>query len=165
MANDPANVLFLCVGNSARSIMAEAILNKEGHGRFKAFSAGSQPAGAVHPLALDLLGRLGHDTVTFRSKNWDEYAGAAAPAMDYVVTVCDHAAADSCPVWPGHPMTAHWGVADPAAAEGPDHAKRAAFAQAYDTLARRIRAFTELPLDRMEADARRDAFRRIGDLA
>jgi len=146
------NVLFLCTGNSARSIMAEAILRQLGAGRFQAYSAGSQPKGEVHPFALELLSNLTHDTAFARSKSWDEFAGRDAPKMDFVFTVCDNAANESCPVWPGQPMTAHWGVPDPAAAEGTDAEKHLAFAEAYRQLSNRLSAFLSLPLasiDRM----------------
>ncbi len=153
------NVLFLCTGNSARSILAEAILQREGGGRFRAFSAGSHPKGEVHPYALDLLQKLGHDTGFARSKSWDEFAEAGAPKMDFVFTVCDDAAAETCPVWPGQPITAHWGVPDPAAAQGSEAEKRLAFAEAYRMLENRIKAFASLPLaslDRMALQRRLD---------
>lgn len=141
------NALFLCTGNSARSILAEAILQKEGGGRFNAYSAGSNPAGAVHPYALDLLRTLGHPTDHFRSKNWNEFARADAPRLDFVFTVCDNAAGETCPVWPGQPMTAHWGIPDPAAATGLEAEKRAAFTEAYRMMFNRISLFLALPLD------------------
>ena len=131
------NVLFLCIGNSARSILAEAYLNSAGKGRFFAYSAGSKPAGQVNPFALELLKKTGIDTSGARSKNWDEFAGPDAPKMDFVFTVCDSAAAEPCPYWPGQPMTAHWGVADPAAVEGDDEAKRRAFHLAFKELSTR----------------------------
>ena len=140
------NVLFLCTGNSARSILAEAILNREGRGRFMAHSAGSQPKGAVHPFAIDLLKRLNHPTGHLRSKSWDEFAVAGAPEMDFVFTVCDNAASEVCPVWPGQPMTAHWGVPDPATAEGSEAERRLAFAEAYRQLNNWISIFTSLPI-------------------
>jgi arsenate reductase (thioredoxin) len=140
------NVLFLCTHNSARSVIAESILNREGKGRFKAFSAGSQPSGTVHPYALDLLQRSRYDTSALRSKSWDEFAASGAPQMDFVFTVCDDAANEVCPVWPGQPMTAHWGVPDPSRAEGTEVEKRLAFADAYRMLNRRIELFTSLPL-------------------
>lgn len=140
------NVLFLCTGNSARSIIAEAILNRSGRGRFQAWSAGSHPKGAVHPGSLKLLGSMNYDTSGFRSKSWDEFAGADAPKMDFVFTVCGDAADEICPIWPGHPMTAHWGVADPARAEGTDAEVGLAFAEAYRALNARITAFVNLPL-------------------
>ena len=140
------NVLFLCTGNSARSILAESILNREGQGRFRAFSAGSHPKGQVHPFALDLLKKLDHPTAGLRSKSWDEFAGAGAPQLDFVFTVCDNAADEACPIWPGQPMTAHWGVPDPAAAEGTDAERHLAFADAYRMLGNRISIFANLPL-------------------
>ena len=146
------NVLFLCTGNSARSILAEAILNRLGAGRFKAHSAGSFPKGTVHPLALDLLQRENHPTAALRSKSWDEFAAPDAPPLDFVFTVCDQAAGEACPVWPGQPMTAHWGLPDPAAVEGTPAEQRLAFADTYRRLERRIGAFVNLPLaslDRM----------------
>ncbi|MAA99034.1 MAG: ArsR family transcriptional regulator [Stappia sp.] len=145
------NVLFLCTGNSARSIMAEAILTQEGGGRFRAFSAGSQPKGEVHPFAIDLLAREGHDTAFARSKSWEEFATADAPRMDFVFTVCDQAASESCPVWPGQPMTAHWGVPDPAAATGNDAERRFAFADAYRMLSTRISIFVNLPIASLDS--------------
>lgn len=141
------NVLFLCTGNSARSILAEAILNHEGAGRFRGFSAGSRPRGEVNPLALDLLREGGHDTASARSKSWDEFAGSDAPHLDAVVTVCDQAAAEECPIWPGRPATAHWGLPDPAAATGEEEDRRRAFAECYRTLKRRISALASLPND------------------
>ncbi len=159
MSDDVYNVLFLCTGNSARSILAEAILNRAGAGRFRAFSAGSQPKGEVHPYALHLLKRLNYDTSFARSKNWDEFAAPGAPEMHFVFTVCDNAAAESCPVWPGQPMTAHWGIPDPAAAEGTDAEKHLAFADAYRMLDNRISIFTSLPmasLDRLALQKRLD---------
>jgi arsenate reductase (thioredoxin) len=151
------NVLFLCTGNSARSILAEAILNREGIGRFRAFSAGSQPKGEPHPLAIDLLRKLNHDVAFARSKPWDEFAVPGAPVMDFVFTVCDSAAAESCPVWPGQPMSAHWGIPDPAAVEGTLAERSLAFADAYRMLSARISAFVNLPmasLDRLSLQQR-----------
>lgn len=146
------NVLFLCTHNSARSLMAEAILNKVAvdAGRFKAYSAGSHASGKPHPLALDQIRRAGLQTDGLRSKNWDEYAAADAPPMDFVFTVCDNAANEVCPVWPGRPMTAHWGVPDPAAVEGSDELKRRAFADAYRLLSNRVRLLTGLPLEKLD---------------
>jgi arsenate reductase len=132
------NVLFLCTGNSARSILAEAYLNSQGRGRFRAFSAGSRPNGKVNPFALELLGKRGLGTDGLRSKSWDEFAAPDAPKLDYVITVCDNAAGETCPLWPGQPITAHWGVADPAAAQGDDEAKREAFLKAFTELSQRI---------------------------
>jgi arsenate reductase (thioredoxin) len=142
----PFNVLFLCTGNSARSIMAEVILNRAGQGRFRAFSAGSQPKGQVHPYALDLLRKLNYDVSGLRSKSWQEFSGADAPKLDFVFTVCDNAAAETCPVWPGQPMTAHWGVPDPAAATGKEAEVRLAFADALRMLSNRINIFVALPI-------------------
>jgi protein-tyrosine-phosphatase len=152
-------VLFLCTGNSARSILAECILNREGQGRFRAFSAGSQPKGQVHPFAIDLLKKLNHPTAGLRSKSWDEFAVPDAPHLDFVFTVCDNAASEVCPIWPGQPMTAHWGVPDPAAAEGTEAERRFAFADAYRMLHNRISVFTSLPmssLDRLSLQKRLD---------
>jgi arsenate reductase len=143
---EPYNVLFLCTGNSARSIMAEAILNRAGQGKFRAFSAGSQPKGQVHPYTLDLLRRLSFDVSGVRSKSGKEFSGPSAPKLDFVFTVCDNAAQETCPVWPGQPMTAHWGVPDPAAATGNEAEVRFAFADALRMLTNRINIFVSLPL-------------------
>ncbi len=140
------NVLFLCTGNTARSIMAEGILRKDGRGRFNAFSAGSQPKGVVNPFALKTLEAYGYSSEGFRSKNWNEFAGADAPKMDFVFTVCDNAAGEACPYWPGQPMTAHWGIEDPAAVEGTDIEKQRAFNEAFRYLRNRVQAFVALPL-------------------
>ena len=159
MRNDTFNVLFLCTGNSARSIIAEAILNREGQGRFRAFSAGSQPRGEVHPFALQLLRNANHDVTFARSKSWEEFAAPDAPTMHFVFTVCDNAANEACPVWPGQPMTAHWGVPDPAVVEGTDAEKHFAFADTYRMLNNRISIFTALPLaslDRLSLQKRLD---------
>jgi protein-tyrosine-phosphatase len=144
------NVLFLCTGNSARSIMAEVILNATGQGRFKAISAGSHPAGAVNPLAIELLQKNRLPVEGLRSKDWAEFAGADAPRIDFVFTVCDRAASEVCPVWPGQPMTAHWGIPDPAAEEGSDEARRRAFFTAFNQLQRRISYFVNLPMDKLD---------------
>ena len=161
MSGDKAmNVLFLCTGNSARSIIAEAIMNREGHGRFRGFSAGSQPKGEPNPFAIALLKKLNFDTSHLRSKSWDEFAGPDAPKMDFVFTVCDSAAAEPCPYWPGQPMTAHWGLPDPASVEGSDAAKAIAFADTFRMLNQRISIFLNLPLaslDRMALQRRLDA--------
>lgn len=152
MTKDIYNVLFLCTGNSARSIIAEAVLNREGAGRFRAYSAGSRPGAAAHPYTLDLLRGLNHDTGFARSKSWNEFAGPDAPQMDFVFTVCDNAAGEDCPFWPGQPMTAHWGVPDPVKVDGPDAVKRLAFSETYRMLRSRISIFVTLPigsLDRM----------------
>ena len=144
------SVLFLCTGNSARSILAEAYLNHAGRGRFTAHSAGSHPAGRVNPFALELLRETGLPTAGARSKSWDEFARPDAPKIDFVVTVCDSAAAEVCPVWPGHPVKAHWGVPDPAAVEGTDEQKRRAFKDALITLSRRIDLFLALPVEKLD---------------
>lgn len=144
------NVLFLCTGNSARSVLAECILNREGHGRFKAFSAGSYPKGEVHPYAINHLRQSNFKTDELRSKSWDEFADDGAPSMDFVFTMCDEAANEVCPIWPGQPMTAHWGIPDPAAAEGSETEKRAAFAEAFQKLVDRISNFASLPIDSLD---------------
>lgn len=145
----PRHVLFLCTGNSARSVLAECMLNRLGAGRFVAHSAGSHPKGAVHPRTLELLRELGYETGGLRSKSWDEFAAPGAPRLDFVFTVCDDAAGESCPVWPGQPITAHWGIPDPAAATGTDDEVRRAFRVAYARLEHRIRLLTALPLERL----------------
>jgi arsenate reductase len=150
MTDKAYNVLFLCTGNSARSIMAEAILNRDGRGRFKAFSAGSTPSGSVRPEALALLGKMNYKTEEVRSKSWDEFAAPDAPVMDFVFTVCDNAAKESCPVWPGQPMSAHWGVPDPVAVEGNETEQQLAFAEAFRMLSNRISIFTSLPLTSLD---------------
>jgi arsenate reductase (thioredoxin) len=150
MSARPFNVLFLCTGNSARSIMAEALLNSIGKGRFKAYSAGSRPAGEVHPLALELLAKNGLPTEGLRSKSWDELAQPGAPKMDFVFTVCGSAAGEACPVWAGEPMRAHWGVEDPAAVSGSDHDRRKAFFTAFGELQNRLLVFVSLPLAKLE---------------
>ena len=142
MADEVKNVLFLCTGNSARSIMAEALLQRWGMGRFRAFSAGSQPKGEVHPLALEMLRRGHHARGGFRSKSWNEFSGPDAPRLDFVFTVCGNAAKETCPLWPGQPITAHWGIDDPAAAEGSEEEKLRAFERAYLELEARIKLFT-----------------------
>ena len=162
MADRVFNVLFLCTGNSARSILAEAILNNRGKGRFKAFSAGSYPKGAVHPLALALLQRKGLPTEGLRSKAWEEFAKPGAPALDFVVTVCDNAAGEVCPLWPGQPMTAHWGQPDPAAVEGTDVDKTNAFRDAFRMLERRIEMFSSLPIASLDQLSLRNKVREIG---
>lgn len=149
MTTAPLTVLFLCTGNSARSIMAEAILNRAGKGRFQAFSAGSQPKGSVNPYTIALLRELGYDTAVFRSKSWDEFA-AEGREFDFVFTVCDDAAGEACPVWPGRPATAHWGIPDPAAATGTPGEIALAFSDAYRMLERRIGAFISLPFDSLD---------------
>jgi len=156
------NVLFLCTGNSARSILAEAYLNSAAKGRFAAYSAGSHPAGKVNPFALELLRKNRLPTEGLRSKNWDEFAAAGAPTMDFVFTVCDNAAGEACPLWPGQPITAHWGVADPAAVEGSDDEKRRAFLRAYVELSNRINLFLNLPLEKLDRMALQRKLREIG---
>ena len=166
MPNQTYNVLFLCTGNSARSIMAEAIINRVGMGRFKGYSAGSHPRGEVHPHALDLLRNLNHDTSFARSKDWNEFAEPDAPRMDFVFTVCDAAASETCPVWPGQPMSAHWGVPDPAAATGSEAEVRLAFSEAYRMLNNRISVFVSLPLaslDRLALQRHLDAIGKRSD--
>lgn len=145
------NVLFLCTGNTARSILAEAIMNKDGVGHFRAYSAGSQPKGTVNPVALRVLQRLEYPTEGLRSKSWEEFARPGAPVMDFVFTVCDDAAGEACPIWPGRPMTAHWGIEDPAAVEGTELEKEAAFVAAHRLLKNRIDAFINLPLKSIDA--------------
>jgi protein-tyrosine-phosphatase len=165
MSDKIYRVLFLCTGNSARSIMAEAILNRLGRGRFEASSAGSHPSGKVHPVTLELLARYNYPTAGLRSKSWDEFAAPGAPALDFVFTVCDHAAGEVCPVWPGQPMTAHWGVEDPAAFVGPDEKRLRRFRDVYFQLERRIQIFTNLPiagLDRLTLQRRLDQIGKVG---
>lgn len=158
----PLNVLFLCTGNSARSILAEAILNHSGAGKFRAYSAGSHPTGKVNPYALQLLERMRIPTDGARSKNWDEFAQPGAPRLDFVFTVCDNAAGEACPVWPGQPVTAHWGVEDPAAVDGDDLAKVNAFRRAFNILEHRIRAFASLPLSTLDRQRLASRVREIG---
>ena len=160
MTSKTINVLVLCTGNSARSILAEALFNHLGGGRFKAYSAGSQPSGTVNPVALETLDRHGVPLPEARSKSWDEFAAPGAPHMDFIFTVCASAAGEACPIWPGHPSTAHWGIADPAHVE-PLAARREAFATAYRQLARRIGAFVALPLETLSAQEVAAAARRI----
>ncbi len=156
------NVLFLCTGNSARSILAEAYLNSAGRGRFVAYSAGSHPQGRVNPLALELLAKNRLDVAGLRSKSWDEFAVPGAPQMDFVFTVCDQAAGEACPLWPGQPMTAHWGIDDPAAVEGSDEDKRRAFLVAFKALGIRIDLFLNLPLDKIDGLSLKARLDRIG---
>src|SRR5215831_7137698 len=150
MAEHPYNVLFLCTGNSARSVIAEVLLNYWGKGRFRAFSAGSQPKGRVHPLAIEILRRNQLSTEHLRSKSWDEFATPDAPPLDFVFTVCDSAAQEICPIWPGQPMTAHWGIHDPAAVEGSDEDKQRAFQKAFRELDARLKIFTSLRLESLD---------------
>jgi protein-tyrosine-phosphatase len=151
ISDRPFNVLFLCTGNSARSIIAEAIVNSLGAGKFNGYSAGSMPKGQVHPLAITLLNKLNYDTAALRSKSWDEFSTADAPKMDFVFTVCDNAANEVCPFWPGQPMTAHWGVPDPIAAGGNETERAIAFADTYRMLNNRISIFTNLPLKSLDS--------------
>jgi protein-tyrosine-phosphatase len=162
MADRTYNVLFLCTGNSARSILAEVLIEHWGKGRFRGFSAGSFPRGTVHPLALDLLERLSLRTTGLRSKSWDEFADDHAPVMDFVFTVCDQAAGEVCPIWPGNPITAHWGVADPATAEGTEAQRVQAFRAAYRQLEARIKLFVALPIDKLDRMAIRREIEQIG---
>ena len=156
------NVLFLCTGNSARSILAEAYLNSAGRGRFKAYSAGSHPTGKVNPFAVELLAKNRIDASGFRSKSWDEFAKAGAPKLDFVFTVCDSAAGEMCPIWPGQPITAHWGVRDPAAATGSDEEKRKAFLRAFTELSTRINLLLALPIAKLDRLALKQKLDEIG---
>ncbi len=165
MSPRPYHVLFLCTGNTARSILAEGILRRDGAGRFVAHSAGSQPKGVVNPWALRILAAHGYPADGFRSKSWDEFSGADAPGMDFIITVCDNAAGEVCPIWPGRPMAAHWGVADPAAVAGSDTDKERAFAAAFGFLKQRIDAFLALPMAESDAMALAEKVRAIGKLA
>jgi arsenate reductase len=158
------NVLFLCTGNSARSILAESIMRKDGRGRFRSFSAGSQPKGRVNPFALKVLESLNYPTDGMRSKSWQEFAAPDAPVMDFVFTVCDSAAGESCPIWPGQPMTAHWGIEDPAFVEGSDIEKEAAFVEAFRYLKNRIGVFVNLPLRNIDQLSLGTRLREIGRL-
>ena len=162
MTQQPFNVLFLCTGNSARSILAEAILQREGIGKFNAFSAGSQPKGEVHPVALHVLKMLNHDVSGFRSKSWEEFGAEGAPPLDFVFTVCDNAAHEVCPIWPGQPMTAHWGLPDPAAVEGSEALVAAAFEDTYRMLRNRISLFCALPLSEIDGMSLQKRLRDIG---
>ena len=162
MTDKTYNVLFLCTGNSARSIIAEVLLNQLGKGKFKGYSAGSHPSGKVNPFSLELLQAAGYPTDGLRSKNWEEFAGAGSPAMDFIITVCDNAAGEVCPVWPGKPITAHWGVADPAAVEGSDEQKRAAFREAATILRRRIDLLVNLPIVKLDELALGTRLKEIG---
>ncbi|HEU4646095.1 MAG TPA: arsenate reductase ArsC [Burkholderiales bacterium] len=162
MTSTPFNVLFLCAGNSARSILAEAYLNAAGRGQFIAYSAGSHPAGAVNPYALELLKKSRIDISKLRCKSWDEFAQPGAPRLDFVFTVCDNAAGEVCPMWPGQPMTAHWGVNDPAAVQGPDELKRRAFTRAFTELSTRINLFINLPIAKLDRLVLRKKLEEIG---
>ncbi|WP_026443641.1 arsenate reductase ArsC [Pseudacidobacterium ailaaui] len=162
MTDTTYNVLFICTGNSARSILAEGLLNALGQGRFSAYSAGSHPKGEVHPLALATLERLGLPTTGYRSKSWDEFVRPDAPTFDFIFTVCDNAAGEACPMWPGKPVSAHWGVPDPAAVEGTEEQQRKAFMDAAITLRRRIELFLSLPLQSLDALSLQRGLRDIG---
>ncbi len=162
MADNARNVLFLCTGNSARSILAECLMTRLGQGRFRGVSAGSTPTGEVNPFALELLGREGFDVGGLRSKTWDEFARADAPFLDFVFTVCDNAAHEVCPIWPGRPATAHWGMPDPAAVQGDDERKRTAFGETYRILGRRIGVFVDLPFSTLDETGLRARLRDIG---
>jgi protein-tyrosine-phosphatase len=162
MADKPYNVLFLCTGNSARSILAESVLNRLGAGRFRAFSAGSFPKGEVHPYALELLERQNYPTTHLRSKSWDEFAKPDSEQLDFVFTVCDNAAGEVCPIWPGQPMTAHWGLPDPAAVEGIEAERRLAFAETLRMLRNRIGVFVSLPIKSLDKLSLQNRLREIG---
>jgi arsenate reductase len=166
MKNNICKVLFLCTGNSARSVMSEALMTTLGQGRFKGFSAGSKPTGRVNPFAIEQikLADPQYPTAAMRSKSWDEFARPDSPHMDVIITVCDNAAGETCPFWPGHPATAHWGYEDPAAVEGPDEEKRAAFAKVFGQIRRRIERFAALPVEGMDGDSLRRAVKEIGAL-
>jgi len=164
MANREYNVLFLCTGNSARSIMAECSIGPWGKGRFKGFSAGSHPKGVIHPMTIELLRELHYDTSNLRSKSWDEFARPDSPVLDFVFTVCDQAAAEQCPVWPGQPITAHWGLSDPAAFQGSDEETRRFFFRVYRELENRIKIFTSLRIEALDSFALRQRVREIGKI-
>ncbi len=163
MSDQVYNVLFLCTGNSARSIMAEALVTTMGQGRFRGFSAGSHPAGKVNPFAIEQIRPTGYPVENLRSKSWDEFAAADAPRMDFIITVCDNAAGEVCPLWPGHPLSAHWGFEDPAAVAGSDEEKRAAFRKVWQQIMRRMQAFVNLPVPMLDKSAILDEMRKIGE--
>jgi arsenate reductase len=162
MSDKPYNVLFICTGNSARSILAEAIMNQIGGGHFRAYSAGSQPKGQVHPLTLEVLQERKFDTSSLRSKSWDEFALPDAPQMDFIFTVCDNAGGEVCPLWPGHPVTAHWGFPDPAAAEGTPEMRKAAFAKTFREISQRLRIFLNLPFAKLDRMSLQQQVRELG---
>lgn len=164
MDHRPFRILVLCTGNSARSVMAEALFNVLGHGRFEAFSAGSRPSGRVQPMAAALAESIGYDTSRLRSKSWDEFSAPGAPELDLVVTVCDNAAGEACPVWYGTPLVAHWGVEDPAAVEGDEETRRKAYLKAFAALRRRVELFAALPLDKLDRLAAEAKIRAIGSI-
>lgn len=163
MTEKTYNVLFLCTGNSARSIMAEALVTTMGQGRFRGFSAGSKPGGKVNPFAVEQVKKTGYPVDDLRSKSWDEFAASDAPHMDFIITVCDNAAGEACPFWPGHPATAHWGFEDPAAVEGTDEQKRAAFEKIFKQIMARMNSFVGLPLHLLEKHAIEKEIKKIGD--
>jgi arsenate reductase len=165
MPDKTYNVLFLCTGNSARSIMAEALVTTMSKGRFKGFSAGSKPGGKVNPFAIEQVKKTGYPLENLRSKSWDEFAAPGAPHMDFIITVCDNAAGEVCPFWPGHPATAHWGFEDPAAVEGTDEQKRAAFEKVFKQIMARMNTFVSLPLHMLEARAIQRELKKIGETA
>lgn len=162
MTRKPYNILFLCTGNSARSIMAEGLVNHLSEGRFKGYSAGSQPMGRVNPFALETLEKLGCDTEGMSSKSWDVFAAPDAPQMDFIITVCDNAAGEACPYWPGSPTTAHWGFPDPSHVDGDDDAKRAAFAKTAQAISQRLRLFLSLPMDKLDGLSLQNEVRALG---
>lgn len=164
MTEKTFNILFLCTGNSARSVIAEALMTNAGKGRFQAFSAGSHPTGKVNPFAIELVATTGYPLEKLRSKSWDEYAAPGAPAMDFVVTVCDNAAGEVCPIWPGHPISAHWGFEDPAAVGGTDDVKRAAFKKVFHEISRRVQLFANLPLATLDQMAIKREMDKLGEL-
>ncbi len=163
MSNDIKNILILCTGNSARSIMAEALLNHWGAGRWRAWSAGSRPAGRVHPMALAQIGPLGCDVAAFRSKSWDEFAQADAPVMDWVITVCDNAAGETCPLWPGHPLRLHWGFADPAAVVGDEKTRQAAFQTVFEQIQTLVLKLREVPVDLLNQADLQNVLQKLGE--
>jgi len=164
MTEKTYNILFLCTGNSARSIMAEALATTMSKGRFKGFSAGSKPSGKVNPFAIEQVKKTGYPLDNLRSKSWDEFAAPDAPRMDFIITVCDNAAGEACPIWPGHPTTAHWGFEDPAAMEGSDEEKRAAFEKIFNQITTRMNAFVSLPMHTLDEQAIRQEIRKIGEM-
>lgn len=163
MSDKTYNVLFLCTGNSARSIMAEALVTTMGKGRFRGFSAGSKPGGKVNPFAIEQVKATGYPVDNLRSKSWDEFGTPGAPHMDFIITVCDNAAGEECPYWPGHPMTAHWGFEDPAAVEGTDEEKRAAFSKVFRQIMGRVNTFVNLPLKTLDKNVIQEEIKAIGD--
>jgi arsenate reductase len=165
MNNKTYNVLFLCTGNSARSIMAEALVTTMSHGKLKGFSAGSTPTGKVNPFAVEQVRKTGYPAENLRSKSWDEFAASDAPHMDFIITVCDNAAGEQCPYWPGHPTSAHWGFEDPAVVEGTDEEKRAAFEKTFKQIMARMNAFVSLPMELLEKHVIHQEMQKIGETA